>query len=98
MFKRHRYPRVVILHAVYLKLRFTLSYRELEEGEFKLIILLFKDGYSNSLLRLKRTCTKEKEADAQHQDLEEVQLLKTKPWCLEYQSRRQGPLSLQSRG
>ncbi|MFT6244765.1 MAG: putative transposase [Crocinitomicaceae bacterium] len=31
MFKRHRYPRVVILHAVYLKLRFTLSYRDLEE-------------------------------------------------------------------
>ena len=31
MFKRHRYPRVVILHAVYLKLRFTLSYRDVEE-------------------------------------------------------------------
>ena len=31
MFKRHRYPRVVILHAVYLKLRFTLSYRDIEE-------------------------------------------------------------------
>lgn len=31
MFKRHRYPRVVILHAVYLKLRFTLSYRYVEE-------------------------------------------------------------------
>ena len=31
MFKRHRYPRVVILHAVYLKLRFILSYRDVEE-------------------------------------------------------------------
>jgi putative transposase len=31
MFKRHRYPRVVILHPVYLKLRFTLSYRDVEE-------------------------------------------------------------------
>lgn len=31
MFKLHRYPRVVILHAVYLKLRFTLSYRDVEE-------------------------------------------------------------------
>ena len=31
MFDRHRYPRVVILQAVYLKLRFTLSYRDVEE-------------------------------------------------------------------
>jgi len=31
MFKHHRYPIVVILHAVYLKLRFTLSYRDVEE-------------------------------------------------------------------
>lgn len=31
MFKHHRYPRVVILHAVYLKLRFTLSYRDVVE-------------------------------------------------------------------
>ena len=29
MFDRHRYPRVVILQAVYFKLRFTLSYRDL---------------------------------------------------------------------
>jgi transposase-like protein len=28
MFDRHRYPRVVILQAVYFKLRFTLSYRD----------------------------------------------------------------------
>ena len=27
MFERHRYPRVIILQAVYFKLRFTLSYR-----------------------------------------------------------------------
>jgi len=31
MFDRHRYSRVVILQAVYLKLRFTLSYRDVEE-------------------------------------------------------------------
>ena len=31
MFKRHSYPRVVILQAVYFKLRFTLSYRDVEE-------------------------------------------------------------------
>ncbi|ETN96240.1 IS6 family transposase [Zhouia amylolytica] len=31
MFKHHRYPRVVILQAVYFKLRFTLSYRDVEE-------------------------------------------------------------------
>jgi putative transposase len=31
MFKHHRYPRVVILQAVYLKLRFSLSYRDVEE-------------------------------------------------------------------
>ena len=31
MFKRHRYPKEIILHAVYLKSRFTLSYRDIEE-------------------------------------------------------------------
>jgi len=31
MFKRHRYPRVIILQAVYFKCRFTLSYRDIEE-------------------------------------------------------------------
>ncbi|WP_159516951.1 IS6 family transposase [Sunxiuqinia indica] len=31
MFKRHRYPKAIILQAVYLKLRFTLSYRDVEE-------------------------------------------------------------------
>lgn len=31
MFKHHRYPRVIILQAVYLKLRFSLSYRDVEE-------------------------------------------------------------------
>jgi putative transposase len=31
MFKRHRYTRIVILQAVYFKLRFTLSYRDIEE-------------------------------------------------------------------
>ena len=31
MFERHRYPRLVILQAVYFKLRFTLSYRDVEE-------------------------------------------------------------------
>ncbi len=31
MFKRHRYPKVIILQAVYFKLRFTLSYRDIEE-------------------------------------------------------------------
>ena len=31
MFERHRYPRVIILQAVYFKLRFTLSYRDVEE-------------------------------------------------------------------
>ena len=31
MFKHHRYPRIIILQAVYYKLRFTLSYRDVEE-------------------------------------------------------------------
>lgn len=31
MFKHHRYPKAIILQAVYFKLRFTLSYRDLEE-------------------------------------------------------------------
>jgi putative transposase len=31
MFKHHRYPRAIILQAVYFKLRFTLSYRDVEE-------------------------------------------------------------------
>ncbi len=31
MFERHRYPRVIILQAVYFKLRITLSYRDVEE-------------------------------------------------------------------
>jgi putative transposase len=31
MFKHHRYPKAIMLQAVYLKLRFTLSYRDVEE-------------------------------------------------------------------
>ncbi len=31
MFKRHRYPNEIIIQAVYFKLRFTLSYRDVEE-------------------------------------------------------------------
>lgn len=31
MFKHHRYPKTIILQAVYFKLRFTLSYRDVEE-------------------------------------------------------------------
>ena len=31
MFKGHCFPKVIILQAVYLKLRFTLSYRDIEE-------------------------------------------------------------------
>ncbi len=31
MFKRHRYPKAIFLQAVYFKLRFTLSYRDVEE-------------------------------------------------------------------
>jgi putative transposase len=31
MFKRYRYPRAIILQAGYFKLRFTLSYRDVEE-------------------------------------------------------------------
>jgi putative transposase len=31
MFKHHRYPKAVTLRAVYFKLRFTLSYRDIEE-------------------------------------------------------------------
>jgi putative transposase len=31
MFKHHRYPKAVILQAVYFKLRFTLSYRDVEQ-------------------------------------------------------------------
>ena len=31
MFKGHCFPKVIILQAVYHKLRFTLSYRDIEE-------------------------------------------------------------------
>ena len=31
MFKHHRYPKAIILQAVYFKLRFTLSFRDIEE-------------------------------------------------------------------
>jgi len=31
MFKHHHYPKAIILQAVYFKLRFTLSYRDVEE-------------------------------------------------------------------
>jgi putative transposase len=31
MFKHHRYPKAIILQAAYFKLRFTLSYRDVEE-------------------------------------------------------------------
>jgi len=31
MFKHQRYPKAIILQAVYFKLRFTLSYRDVEE-------------------------------------------------------------------
>jgi len=31
MFKGHCFPKSVILHAVYLKFRFNLSYRDIEE-------------------------------------------------------------------
>jgi len=31
MFKRHRYPKAIILQAVYFKLMFTLSYLDIEE-------------------------------------------------------------------
>ena len=30
-YKHHRYPKSIILQAVYFKLRFTLSYRDVEE-------------------------------------------------------------------
>ena len=31
MFKHHRYPKFIILQAVYFKFRFTLSYRDIDE-------------------------------------------------------------------
>ena len=31
MFKHHRYPKFIILQAVYFKFRITLSYRDIEE-------------------------------------------------------------------
>jgi putative transposase len=31
MFKHHRYPKAIILQSVYFKIRFTLSYRDVEE-------------------------------------------------------------------
>jgi putative transposase len=31
MYKHHRYPSIIIKQAVYFKLRFTLSYRDVEE-------------------------------------------------------------------
>ena len=31
MFKHHRYPKFIILQAVYFKFPFTLSYRDIEE-------------------------------------------------------------------
>lgn len=32
MYKHHRYPRIVFIQAIYFKLRFTLSYRDVEES------------------------------------------------------------------
>ena len=31
MFKHHRYPKFIILQGVYLKFRFTLTYRDIEK-------------------------------------------------------------------
>ncbi len=31
MYKHHRYPQIIIQQAVYLKFRFSLSYRDIEE-------------------------------------------------------------------
>ncbi len=31
MFEHHRYPKALILQAVYFKLKFTLSYRDMEK-------------------------------------------------------------------
>ena len=42
-YRRHRFPPVIIQHAVWLYLRFTLSYRDVEE--------LLADGGSTSPTR-----------------------------------------------
>jgi hypothetical protein len=65
MFKRHRYPRVVILHAVYLKLRFTLSYRDVGSSakvgeEYRLndflCVLKSRNGRIFRLIEIDFTC------------------------------------------
>jgi len=53
MFKHHGYPKAIILQAVYFKLRFTLSYRDVEEllrlEVLKWITLQSKDGCLSSV-------------------------------------------------
>ena len=50
--KGHCFQKTVILQAVYFKLRFTLSYRDIEEIYVlvlsMLIIQQYKDGFINS--------------------------------------------------
>ena len=41
-YRRHRFPPVVIQHAVWLYLRFTLSYRDVEELLAERPIVLFR--------------------------------------------------------
>ena len=52
MFKGHCFPKSIILQAVYFKLRFSLSYRDVEKllsiRGIMWTMLLFSDGYSNS--------------------------------------------------
>ena len=42
MFKHHRYPKAIILQAVYFKLRFTLSYRDVDKYGDTIDFLLTK--------------------------------------------------------
>jgi len=56
--KGHCYPKSIILQAVYFKLRFTLSYRDVEEimkcGEFMLIMQGFNAGIISLRLSLRQ--------------------------------------------
>ena len=64
MFKHHRYPKFIILQAVYFKFRFTLSYRDIEElmkiRGVKVDYSKFNDGCLSMLLWLKHAYIREK--------------------------------------
>ncbi len=53
MFKGHCFPKSIILQAVYFKLRFSLSYRDVEElMMIRGVMLLSRDGFSKQRKRI----------------------------------------------